>query len=84
MVYSFGSDLYGCNNLFRWGILQLFWLQKKGHKDVILILTQRGANLDFVNAISLLEDILYYKCIIKTLPCLLVKFGLYLLQLILF
>ena len=34
---------------------------KKGCKDVILTLTQRGANLDLVNAVSLLEDISDYK-----------------------
>ena len=25
---------------------------KKGHKDVVLILTQKGANLDLVNKVS--------------------------------
>ena len=25
---------------------------KKGHKDVVLILTQKGANLDIVNRVS--------------------------------
>ena len=25
---------------------------KKGHKDVVLILTQKGANLDLVNGVS--------------------------------
>ena len=25
---------------------------KKGHKDVVLILTQKGANLDLVNRVS--------------------------------
>ena len=34
---------------------------KKICKDMILILTQRGANLDLVNAVSLLEDISDYK-----------------------
>ena len=34
---------------------------KKGCKDVILILTQRGANLDLVDTVSLLEDISHYK-----------------------
>ena len=34
---------------------------RKGCKDVILILTQRGANLDLVNAVSFLEDISDYK-----------------------
>ena len=33
---------------------------KNGHKDVILILTQRGANLDLVDAVSIHADILYY------------------------
>ena len=27
---------------------------KNGHKDVVLILTQRGANLDHVDAVSVL------------------------------
>ena len=34
---------------------------KKGHKDVILMLTQRGANLDLVNSVSVHEHILDYK-----------------------
>ena len=34
---------------------------KKGHKDVILTLTQRGAKLDLVNAVSVHEHMLYYK-----------------------
>ena len=33
---------------------------KKGYKDVILTLTQRGTNLDLVNAVSLLEDTSHY------------------------
>ena len=32
-----------------------------GHKDVILTLIQRGANLDLVNAVSVHVDILHYK-----------------------
>ena len=27
---------------------------ENGHKDVVLILTQRGANLDLINAVSFL------------------------------
>ena len=34
---------------------------KKICKDMISILTRRGANLDLVNAVSLLEDISDYK-----------------------
>ena len=34
---------------------------KKGCKDVILTLTQRGVNLDLINAVSFLEDISDYK-----------------------
>ena len=33
---------------------------KKECKDVILTLTQRGVNLDLVNAVSLLEDTSHY------------------------
>ena len=33
----------------------------KGHKDVILILIQRGANLDSVDAVSVDVHMLYYK-----------------------
>ena len=32
-----------------------------GHKDVILILIQRGANLDLVDAVSIHVHMLYYK-----------------------
>ena len=32
-----------------------------GHKDVILTLIQRGANLDFVDAVSVHVHMLYYK-----------------------
>ena len=32
-----------------------------GHKDVVLILIQRGANLDLVNAVSVHVHMLYYK-----------------------
>ena len=39
-----------------------------GHKDVVFILTQRAANLDFVNKVSVHVHILYSKvCIIKDL-----------------
>ena len=31
-----------------------------GHKDVILTLIQRGANLDLVNVVSVCVHILYY------------------------
>ena len=31
-----------------------------GHKDMILTLIQRGANLDLVNAVSVHVHILYY------------------------
>ena len=33
---------------------------KNGHKDVVLILTQRGASLNHVNSISVHVDMLYY------------------------
>ena len=33
----------------------------QGHKDVILILTQRGANLDILNAVGVLVHILHYE-----------------------
>ena len=33
---------------------------KKGHKDVILLLAQKGANLDLVNAVSVHKHILRY------------------------
>ena len=39
-----------------------------GHKDVVFILTQRAANLDFVNVVSVHVHILYSKvCIIEDL-----------------
>ena len=31
------------------------------HKDLILTLTQRGANLDFLDAVSVHVHLLYYK-----------------------
>ena len=34
---------------------------KKGHKDVVSVLTNKGANLEIVNAVSVLVHILYYK-----------------------
>ena len=34
---------------------------KRGHKDVILILMQRGANLDLFNAVSVHDHMLYLK-----------------------
>ena len=34
---------------------------KNGHKDVISILMQRGANLDLVDAVSVYVPMLYYK-----------------------
>ena len=33
----------------------------KGHKDVILILTQRGANLDLLDAVSIHVHMSFYK-----------------------
>ena len=39
--------------------------EKNGHKDVFLILTQRGANLNLVDGISVHVDMLYYY---KALP----------------
>ena len=32
---------------------------KKGHKDVVLVLIQKGANLDFVNEVSVHLHMLY-------------------------
>ena len=34
---------------------------KIGHKDVVLILTQRGANLNLVDAVRVHVHILHYK-----------------------
>ena len=34
---------------------------ENGHKDLILFLIQRGANLDLMNAVSAHEHMLYYK-----------------------
>ena len=34
---------------------------KNGHKDVILTLIQKGANVDSVNAVSVHVQTLYYK-----------------------
>ena len=34
---------------------------ENGHKDVVLILTQKGANLDLVNAVSVHVHMLYEK-----------------------
>ena len=34
---------------------------RNGHKDVILTLIQRGANLDLVDAVNVHVHILYYK-----------------------
>ena len=34
---------------------------KNGHKDVILTIIQRGANLDFVDGVSVHVHVLYYK-----------------------
>ena len=39
---------------------------KNGHKDVVLILPQKGANLDLVNRVSVHVHMLYEKsCIIE-------------------
>ena len=39
---------------------------KNGHKDIVLILAQKGANLDLVNRVSVHVHMLYEKsCIIK-------------------
>ena len=38
---------------------------KNGHKDVVLILSQKGANLDLVNAVSVHVHILYDKSCIS-------------------
>ena len=32
-----------------------------GHKDVVFILTEKGANLDLVNKVSVYVDMLYKK-----------------------
>ena len=34
---------------------------KNGHKDVVLLLTQRGANLNLVDAVSVHVHMLHYK-----------------------
>ena len=34
---------------------------EKGHKDVVLVLTKKGANLDLVNKVSVYVHILYEK-----------------------
>ena len=34
---------------------------KNGHKDIVLILTQKGANLELVNAVSIHVHMLYNK-----------------------
>ena len=34
---------------------------ERGHKDIVLILTQKGANLDLVNAVSVHVCMLYNK-----------------------
>ena len=34
---------------------------ENGHKDVVLILTQKGANLDLVNKVSVHAHMLYEK-----------------------
>ena len=34
---------------------------RNGHKDVILTLIQRGANLDLVDTVSVYVHMLYYK-----------------------
>ena len=38
---------------------------KNGHKDVVFILTQKGANLDLVNRVSVHVDMLYEKIVIS-------------------
>ena len=38
---------------------------KNGHKDVVFILTQKGANLDLVNRVSVHVDMLYEKIVIN-------------------
>ena len=39
---------------------------KNGHKDVVFILTEKGANLSLVNKVSVHVHMLYYKrCITK-------------------
>ena len=38
---------------------------KNGHKDVVLILTQRGANLNLVDAVSVHVHILFYKVLVS-------------------
>ena len=37
---------------------------RNGHKDVIWTLIQRGANLDLIDAVSVLVHVLYYKNLI--------------------
>ena len=37
---------------------------EEGHKDVVLILTQKGANLDVVNKVSVHVHMLYEKGIV--------------------
>ena len=34
---------------------------KNGHKDVVFILTEKGANLNLVNKVSVYVHILYWK-----------------------
>ena len=38
---------------------------KNGHKDVVLILTQKGANLNLVNEVSVHVHVLYDKSCIS-------------------
>ena len=38
---------------------------KNGHKDVVLILTQKGANLNLVNKVSVHVHVLYDKSCIS-------------------
>ena len=38
---------------------------KKGHKDIVLILTQKGANLNVMNKVSVYVHMLYDKSYIS-------------------
>ena len=38
---------------------------KNGHKDVVLILTQKGANLNILDKVSVYVHMLYYKSCIN-------------------
>ena len=49
------------NNIIQSGSTAVMLAAEYGHKDVVLFLTQKGANLDLVNKVSVHAHMLYEK-----------------------